>query len=237
MAPTRSASTWSASSRGRSRARSGIGPSGLHRERPTFEVGRLGLGRRPDRLEAVPLLGCGSDRLRDGVGDRLGRALEVRRVRGDRDRFGEGHPKPAIGSAGRDRRQDPGGCLGGQRGRPRGQRGPRVEQLHRDPVAAIAPVDQQAEQLAAAQDAEDRSQVAPRDERRVPLLALCAQVLEQLGKGRVVGDDVQWQAHVGDRSPDDVVVADMSRRDDERHRVSRLGRAGCGPGRAAPSAR
>ena len=42
-----------------------------------------------------------------------------------------------------------------------------------------------------------------------------AQVLEQLGKGRVVGDDVQRQTHVGDRRPDDVVVADVAGGDDE----------------------
>ena len=36
-----------------------VGSPGLHRERPALEVGRLGLGRRPDRLEAVPLLGRG----------------------------------------------------------------------------------------------------------------------------------------------------------------------------------
>ena len=48
------------------------------------------------------------------------------------------------------------------------QRRPGVEQADRDAVAAIAPVDEQAEHLAAPEHAEDRAQVAPRDERERP---------------------------------------------------------------------
>ena len=68
----------------------------------------------------------------------------------------------------------------------------------------------------------------------LPLLALAAKVLEQLGERGIVGDDVERQAEVGDRRADDVVVADVPGGHDdpalgrlvadalERRRVERL---------------
>ena len=77
--------------------RARVGPPGLHRQRPSLEVGGLRGGRRPDRLEAVPLLGRGPDRVGHGVGDRLGRALEVGRVVRRRPRSARSRVDPQHG--------------------------------------------------------------------------------------------------------------------------------------------
>ena len=127
--------------------------------------------RRPDRLEAVPLLGR---RPRSSSASASAIAWVARWSSAGSDEAtaigsARTHAERAVRLARRDRDgriRDAG--LGGQRGRPGRQRRPGAEQPHRDAVAAVAPVDQQAEHLAPAEHAEDRAQVAPRDERRRP---------------------------------------------------------------------
>ena len=150
------------------------------------------------------------------VGDRLGRPLELGRVRrGDLDRRRPGDREPAVRPAVDGDRQDPRAGLGGQR-RGTGRQGrPGVEQPHRDAVAAVAPVDQQGQHLAAPQDPVDRPQVAPRDDLDAPALALAAQELEQLGERGVVGDHADREARAGDGRRDGLVVADVPDREDD----------------------
>ena len=170
------------------------------RSAPSSAVaGQIGL--KLYHCSGAAAIGCG-----DRVGDRLGRALEVGRVATARPTIGsaEHDPEPAVrpartAIAGRIRRRR----LGGERRGAGRQRRPGVEQLHRDAVAAVAPVDEQAEQLAAAQDAEDRPQVAPRDERRAPLLALAAEVARTArGTTESSATTLSGRPEVGDRRAD-----------------------------------
>ena len=78
--------------------------------------------------------------------------------------------------------------LGGERGRAGRQRRPGAEQLDRDAVGAVAPVDEQREDLLALEHREQPAQVPPRDDVDAPRLALAAEELEQLRERGVVGD-------------------------------------------------
>ena len=90
--PLRRPGVWS-SGRAAGRGRTRVRPAGLHRARPALEVGGLLGGRRPHRLEAVPLLG------------RRRRSSGPARRRSPGSRAG-GRPGPStatsIGSAQRD---------------------------------------------------------------------------------------------------------------------------------------
>ena len=70
---------------GRPRAR--VRSTGLHDPRPSLELVALLGGRRPDRLEVVPLLRRRADRDLERVGDRLRRALDRRRIGRRRPRW------------------------------------------------------------------------------------------------------------------------------------------------------
>ena len=134
--------------------------------RPSLELVALLGGRRPDRLEAVPLLRRRADRDLERVGDRLGRALDRRRIgRRHLDGLRPGQLERVVGLAPDRDRQDQRAGLGGERRGAGGQRGPGVEEVDRDAVGAIAPVDEEGEHLAPAQHAEDLAEVAPRDDR------------------------------------------------------------------------
>ncbi len=98
---------------------------------------------------------------------------------------------------------------------------PRPEQAHRDPVRAIAPVHEQAQDLAATQHAEDLAQVAPRDEVEPPGLALTAQQVEELGERRVVGDHADRHVVAGDGRADGLVAAHVGDHEDQAVAVGR----------------
>ena len=131
-------------------------------------------GRGPDRLEAVPLLRRRGDRLAPArprwPASRAG-ARPARRC--DHDRLAvrapgtSGHPRIAGSRVARSARRS------SRRARRAGrQRRPRAEHPDRDVLRAVAPVDDQGEDLVAAQHPEHVAQVAPRDERDAPRLAL-----------------------------------------------------------------
>ena len=219
---------------GRGRVPARVRPAGLHLARPPLEVGALLGRRRPDRLEAVPLL----RRRADGSRRARRRSAWVARWRSagsdDATAIGsaEHDPEPAVRLAGGDGRQDPRRRLGGERRRAGRQRRPGVEQAHRDAVAAVAPVDQQAEQLAAAQHAEDRPQVAPRDERRRATARAGGG-----GSSNSSGNDESSATTLSGRprwaiaAPIDVVVADVAGgHDDPAARASRRGCAASAAG-------
>ena len=125
--------------------------------------------------------------------------------------------KVSSGSSVDADREDAGAGLGGEGRRSCGKRGPGAEEADRDPVAPVAPVDEEPEQLAAPQDAEDPAQVAPRDERHAPfLLALAAEVVEQLGERGVVGDDADRHAEPGDARADGLVAPHVGHDEDQR---------------------
>ena len=111
--------------------------------------------------------------------------------------------------------------LGRQRGGPRRERRPVVEQAHRDAVRPVPPVDQQREDLLPPQHGEQLAQVAPRDDVHAPRLALPAEQLEQLGERRVIGHHVGGIAAMGDRGGDRLVVAHVP--GDHDHRTPGLG--------------
>ena len=103
---------------------------------------------------------------------------------------------------------------------PGGEGGPGPEQADRDAVVAIAPVDEQGQQLVPAEDAVDLAQVAPGDHVDAPRLALAAEDLEQLGKRRVVGDHRDRPAPLGHAGRHDLVVADVADHQDHALRRS-----------------
>ena len=158
--------------------------------------------RRPDRLEAVPLLGRRADRRGQRVGHRLGGPLELGRV-AEPDRrsaptqetsnaaAGRGAGWRSAGSATRSWRPGSPGRPAAWSRRPNSWTGM--------PSLPVAPVDEQGEHLATPEHAEDLAQVAPRDHPDAPRLALAAEQLVQLRERRVVGDDADRQPVVGDR--------------------------------------
>ncbi len=150
------------------------------------------------------------------VGDRLGRPGDVGVGRGrDRDQGRERHVEHAVGAAPDRDRQDQRLRLGRERGGPGRQRRPRSEHPDRNAVGAIAPVDQEGEHLAVLEDRIDLAQVLPRDHVDAVGLAQAAEALEHLGKARVVGDDVDRPAPVGDAGGDRLVVADVAEGEDQ----------------------
>ena len=187
-------------------------PSSIARG-PCLEVGGLGRVVGPDGLEAVPLGRGGPDRGLEVVGDALRGALEVRRVRGRHREVAVAlDAEPAGRRAPDGHRRDERARLGGQRGGPGRERRPGPEQPDRDPVAVVAPVHEQRQDLLAAEHGEQLAQVAPRDDVHAPRLPLRAQELEDLGERGVVGDDVGGVAAPRDGGGDGLVVADMARR-------------------------
>ena len=138
--------------------------------------GGLLLGRVDGQigLKLYHCSGAARDRRREGVGDRLGRALELAGIATRSRRSGSAQVelervvRLAADRDGHDRRAG----LRGE-GRRAGRQGrPRAEEPDRDAVGAVAPVDDRREHLAPAQDAVDVAQVAPRDECDAPRLAL-----------------------------------------------------------------
>ena len=103
---------------------------------------------------------------------------------------------------------------------PRRECRPGPEQADRDAVVAIAPVDEQGQQLVPAEDAVDLAQVAPGDHVNAPRLALAAEDLEQLGKRRIVGDHRDRPATLGNAGRHDLVVADVADHQDDALRGS-----------------
>ena len=128
------------------RGRSGSGRPTASPAGAALEVGRLGGRRRPDRLEAVPLLRA---RPRSSPASASAIAWVARwssagsRTATD-DRLGHANVERAVGPRGGSRRAGSRDRSWRPASRARRQRRPRAEQADRDAVGAVAPVDQQA---------------------------------------------------------------------------------------------
>ena len=198
--------------------------------------------RRPHRLEAVPLLGRRRDHRRPSASAiAWRRPLELGRVGRRRRRSAAAATtwKRAVAAAdgstiGRIAR--PG--LRGQRRRPGRQRRPRAEEADRDPVAAVAPVDEQAEHLAPPQDAEDARRLRHGMSLTPHARALARSSSNSSGNERVVGDHADRQPALGDGARRSASLLPMwpdGRRSARRRARRSPGSAGSRPRRSSRS--